>query len=96
MPKDFAWLTGMTPTVTSETIIIRVFKLRREYATVTTVTSSARRQRLRRRNLGTKKSAPSGEAQGTFGSPPPELPNHVLILCPSGTTVNVTSVMSTK
>lgn len=30
---------------------------------------------------------------GRLGSPPPELPNHVLIVCPFGHRVNVTSVM---
>jgi hypothetical protein len=32
-------------------------------------------------------------AQDAFGSPPPELPNHALILCLFGRSVNVTSVM---
>ena len=33
------------------------------------------------------------QAQDAFGSPPPELPNYVLIVCPLGPGVNITSVM---
>jgi hypothetical protein len=40
-----------------------------------------------------KKNALSGQAQDAFGSPPPELPNYLLILCPFGRAVNVTFVM---
>src|SRR6266481_6206232 len=43
---------------------------------------------------GTRKSALSENAQDASGSPPPELPNHVMILCPVGPPVNVTSVTS--
>jgi hypothetical protein len=40
-----------------------------------------------------KKNALSGEAQDAFGSPPPELPTYMVILCPFGRGVNVTFVM---
>jgi hypothetical protein len=46
-------------------------------------------QTVARRN----KNALSVEAQGILGSPPPELPNYLLILCPFGRSVNVTFVM---
>ena len=36
------------------------------------------------------KERPERLTQGASGSPPPELPNHVPILCPFGPTVNVT------
>ena len=58
--------------------------------------NAAAARRMSRRDCAAhqEESALSGEAQDAFGSPPPELPNHVLILCPIGQTVNVTSVMS--
>src|SRR6266446_2721626 len=45
-------------------------------------------------SLQQEKSALSENAQDASGSPPPELPNHVMILCPVGPPVNVTSVTS--
>jgi PAS domain S-box-containing protein len=47
-----------------------------------------------KRASGARKSALSENAQDASGSPPPELPNHLMILCPVGPPVNVTSVMS--
>ena len=44
--------------------------------------------------LGQKKKRLERNAQDPLRSPPPELPNHVMILCPLGSTVNVTYVTS--
>ena len=43
---------------------------------------------------GQEKSALSENAQDASGSPPPELPNYLIILWPVGPTVNVTFVTS--
>jgi len=54
---------------------------------------SLRKLHLSGESLSAKKNALSGYAQDAFGSPPPELPNYMVILCPFGRAVNVTFVM---
>jgi hypothetical protein len=52
----------------------------------------SRSRRIQQKKRIQQKNALSVEAQDVLGSPPPELPDYPLMLCPLGRSVNVTYV----